>query len=189
MDKLREALQAFVRSSIPVATQIDPRGRVWSDAYLDEALALARAALAEPACAADPGECKFNGACMYHCGRAEPPVADEPVARTWEQVVRSTITDPATADRILSVPKDATAGEAEKLLSPPAEREGYPPLPSDLDIAATATAYDMGYDQHGRAVFPNRERLVQFVRRTVAADRVRFVRRIVALYLQGAGKP
>jgi hypothetical protein len=26
-------------------------------------------------CHGDPGECRFNGACMYHCGRAVPPEA------------------------------------------------------------------------------------------------------------------
>ena len=44
-------------------------------------------------------------------------------------------------------------------------------LPENMDIAATAIAYDMGYDTNGRAVFPNRDRLCQFVRHMIAADR------------------
>lgn len=34
--------------------------------------------VAKPACKGDPGECAFNGACMYACG-SEPPVTEEAV--------------------------------------------------------------------------------------------------------------
>ncbi|MDM9555578.1 hypothetical protein QU926_18310 [Pseudomonas asiatica] len=44
-DAIREALRAFVGAAYPVASQINERGHNWSEAYLDEALALARAAL------------------------------------------------------------------------------------------------------------------------------------------------
>jgi hypothetical protein len=44
---------------------------------------------------------------------------DEQQPLTWEQAVRSTITDPAVAERILSVPNDATAEEARELLRRP----------------------------------------------------------------------
>ncbi|WP_332774285.1 hypothetical protein [Pseudomonas sp. ESBL1] len=45
VDPVREALRAFVGAAYPVANQINERGHNWSEAYLDEALALARAAL------------------------------------------------------------------------------------------------------------------------------------------------
>lgn len=44
-DPVREALRAFVGAAYPVARQINERGYNWSEAYLDEALALARSAL------------------------------------------------------------------------------------------------------------------------------------------------
>ncbi|BBT40930.1 hypothetical protein [Pseudomonas putida] len=44
-DPVREALRAFVGAAYPVANQINERGHNWSEPYLDEALALARAAL------------------------------------------------------------------------------------------------------------------------------------------------
>jgi len=37
--------------------------------------------LSQSACAGDPGECAFNGACMYACGKSEPdavPVESQP---------------------------------------------------------------------------------------------------------------
>ncbi len=43
---LVEALRAFIGAAYPVAGEINPRGHNWSEAYLDEALALAKAALA-----------------------------------------------------------------------------------------------------------------------------------------------
>lgn len=42
-----------------------------------------------------------------------------PQPLTWEQAVRSTITDPAVAERILSVPRDATPEQARELLRRP----------------------------------------------------------------------
>lgn len=44
-DPVREALRAFVGAAYPVAKQINERGHNWSEAYLDEALGLALAAL------------------------------------------------------------------------------------------------------------------------------------------------
>ncbi|WP_332774488.1 hypothetical protein, partial [Pseudomonas sp. ESBL1] len=41
VDPVREALRAFVGAAYPVANQINERGHNWSEAYLDEALALA----------------------------------------------------------------------------------------------------------------------------------------------------
>jgi hypothetical protein len=41
---------------------------------------------AEPQCQGDPGECEFNKACMYRCGRLEPPVqAEAPTASNAER--------------------------------------------------------------------------------------------------------
>ena len=50
-DVLREALRQFVGCSYPVATELNPKGYDWCIAWLDEALANARSALAatEPA--------------------------------------------------------------------------------------------------------------------------------------------
>lgn len=47
IEKLREALDAMARCACPVATEINPRGYNWSEAYLDQALPIARAALGE----------------------------------------------------------------------------------------------------------------------------------------------
>lgn len=38
------------------------------------ALAAYRSQPLAPTCTGDPGECRFNGACMYHCGRLAPPL-------------------------------------------------------------------------------------------------------------------
>lgn len=43
---------------------------MWSAAWR-----AATAAKAAPKCEGDPGECAYNGACMYACGRSEPPKA------------------------------------------------------------------------------------------------------------------
>ena len=43
----REALRLFVGAAYPVATEINARGHNWCEAYLDEALALGIAALAD----------------------------------------------------------------------------------------------------------------------------------------------
>lgn len=43
---LREALRIFIGCAYPVSTEIDLRGHRWSEAYLDQALETARAALA-----------------------------------------------------------------------------------------------------------------------------------------------
>lgn len=45
VDPVREALRAFVVAAYPVANQLSERGHNWSEAYLDEALLLARTAL------------------------------------------------------------------------------------------------------------------------------------------------
>lgn len=42
---MKDALRAFVGAAYPVAHQINKRGHNWSEAYLDEALVLARATL------------------------------------------------------------------------------------------------------------------------------------------------
>lgn len=52
-DPVREALRAFVGAAYPVTNQINERGHNWSEAYLDEALALARAALEHKPTGAD----------------------------------------------------------------------------------------------------------------------------------------
>ncbi len=46
-DRMREALSIFVKCSYPADTSIDPRGYGWCEAWLDEALPIARAALGE----------------------------------------------------------------------------------------------------------------------------------------------
>lgn len=45
---------------------------------------------AEPKCAGDEGECAFHKACMYHCGRMEPPktMSDAEYIATLEYEVR-----------------------------------------------------------------------------------------------------
>ena len=43
---LLEALRVFVSCSLPVSTEIDDRGHRWTEAYLDQALPIARAAIA-----------------------------------------------------------------------------------------------------------------------------------------------
>jgi hypothetical protein len=43
--ELEEALRIFVHAACPVATEINPRGHNWTEAYLDEALQIARATL------------------------------------------------------------------------------------------------------------------------------------------------
>lgn len=43
--RLREAVKIFLRCAYPVTTEIDRRGHSWSEAYLDEALPIASAAL------------------------------------------------------------------------------------------------------------------------------------------------
>lgn len=40
-----------------------------------EVLSTPPAQSAQPLCTGDPGECSFNGACMYRCGRVDPPAA------------------------------------------------------------------------------------------------------------------
>jgi hypothetical protein len=45
VEALRHALRAFVGCQYPVSTEIDERGYRWSEAYLDEALSIANAAL------------------------------------------------------------------------------------------------------------------------------------------------
>ena len=47
IERLRAALRMFMGAAYPVADEINKRGYNWSEAYLDEALAEARAALAE----------------------------------------------------------------------------------------------------------------------------------------------
>jgi hypothetical protein len=44
---LLEALRVFVSCSLPVSTEIDERGHRWTEAYLDQALPIARAAIAK----------------------------------------------------------------------------------------------------------------------------------------------
>ena len=44
---LLEALRVFVSAAYPVTTEINPRGHAWSEAYLDQALDNARAAIAK----------------------------------------------------------------------------------------------------------------------------------------------
>jgi hypothetical protein len=44
--ELLEALRVFVSCSLPVSTEIDERGHRWTEAYLDQALPIARAAIA-----------------------------------------------------------------------------------------------------------------------------------------------
>lgn len=51
VEGLREALQAFTGAAYPVSHQINSRGYNWSQAYLDEALALASVALQAEPCA------------------------------------------------------------------------------------------------------------------------------------------
>jgi hypothetical protein len=45
--ELLEALRVFVSCSLPVSTEIDDRGHRWTEAYLDQALPIARAAIAK----------------------------------------------------------------------------------------------------------------------------------------------
>lgn len=49
-------------------------------AAIDALAALYAGAEPEPQCQGEPGECAYNGACMYQCGRSSLPGA-EPVAR------------------------------------------------------------------------------------------------------------
>jgi hypothetical protein len=44
-DVLLEALRMFVSCALPVSTEIDERGHRWTEAYLDQALPIARAAI------------------------------------------------------------------------------------------------------------------------------------------------
>jgi hypothetical protein len=44
--ELLEALRVFVSCSLPVSTEIDERGHRWTEAHLDQALPIARAAIA-----------------------------------------------------------------------------------------------------------------------------------------------
>ena len=46
-DALLEALRVFVSCAYPVSTEIDERGHSWTEAYLDQALPIARAAIAK----------------------------------------------------------------------------------------------------------------------------------------------
>jgi hypothetical protein len=46
-DALLEALRVFVSCALPVSTEIDERGHRWTEAYLDQALPIARAAIAK----------------------------------------------------------------------------------------------------------------------------------------------
>jgi hypothetical protein len=48
--RLREALNIFAKCAYPVATEINPRGHNWSEAYLDQALPIAQAALEKKPC-------------------------------------------------------------------------------------------------------------------------------------------
>jgi hypothetical protein len=45
--ELLEALRVFVSCSVTVSTEIDERGHRWTEAYLDQALPIARAAIAK----------------------------------------------------------------------------------------------------------------------------------------------
>jgi hypothetical protein len=45
--ELLEALRVFVSCSLPVSTEIDERGHRWTEAYLNQALPMARAAIAK----------------------------------------------------------------------------------------------------------------------------------------------
>jgi hypothetical protein len=45
--ELLGALRVFVSCSLPVSTEIDERGHRWTEAYLDQALPMARAAIAK----------------------------------------------------------------------------------------------------------------------------------------------
>jgi hypothetical protein len=45
--ELLEALRVFVSCSVIVSTEIDERGHRWTEAYLDQALPIARAAIAK----------------------------------------------------------------------------------------------------------------------------------------------
>lgn len=49
----------------------------------------------------------------------EAPVAEHPEPVTWEHLVRKCITDPAVAERILSIPADAASEQARSILSAP----------------------------------------------------------------------
>ena len=44
-DALLEALRGFVSCALPVSTEIDERGHSWTEAYLDQALPIARAVI------------------------------------------------------------------------------------------------------------------------------------------------
>lgn len=46
-DELLAALRVFVSCALPVSTEIDERGHRWTEAYLDQALLNARAAIAK----------------------------------------------------------------------------------------------------------------------------------------------
>ncbi len=45
--ELLEALRVFVSCSLPVSMEIDERGHRWTEAYIDQALPMARAAIAK----------------------------------------------------------------------------------------------------------------------------------------------
>ena len=45
VEEMREALSIFVKAAYPVANEINERGYNWSEAYLDQALVIARTAL------------------------------------------------------------------------------------------------------------------------------------------------
>lgn len=47
LESAEEVLRLFIGSAYPVAAEINPRGHNWSEAYLDQALAHARAFLQE----------------------------------------------------------------------------------------------------------------------------------------------
>lgn len=56
---------------------------------------------AKPQCQGDPGECAFNKACMYRCGRIDPPVqAEAPTASNAE--LEASYTATTLAEMILS---------------------------------------------------------------------------------------
>ncbi len=49
IDQVREALAMMIRCAYPVSTDIDSRGYQWSEAWLDDVLPIAKAALSRPA--------------------------------------------------------------------------------------------------------------------------------------------
>lgn len=52
--QMRDALRLFTSSCVAVSTELDERGHSWSEAYLDQALPVARSALAAYAVLAQP---------------------------------------------------------------------------------------------------------------------------------------